>query len=105
MPKSGRRFYDVLFSPTLRLSAVLCRGASQLDDFGHLKAHLFLDYFPQRNIRDPKIFSAKDHGPARATVAGIKLADSARNHVHQDVGITDYLQGSFDEFSVHRFIF
>jgi len=91
--------------PMLRALAVFARRTNEFDDLRHLEIHLVLDDFTQGNVRGAEIGDVGDKRPARASAAGIELADPPGNHVDEDVGVEDFFEGFFYKFGIHLFFF
>jgi len=75
----------------------------RLFDFGklgHFPAKFFLDDFAERDIRGAEIGDIGDEGSADGAGAGIELANAAGDEVDQNVGVANFLEGFFTEFSV-----
>jgi len=75
-------------------------GPGQLDNFRHFEANLFLDDLHQGNISGSQIADVCDEWTAHCAPAGGQLTDAARDQIHQNVGVANFLHCFFREFSV-----
>ena len=82
--------------------AFLGLWTNQFDQLRHFPAHFVLKNFTQRDVAYTKIPNVAHQRTAQTAAAGIELAHAARNEVHKDIWIADFLGGSFAKFSVHN---
>ena len=80
--------------------AFLGRWPGQLGHFRHFKTDLVLDDFEQGDVGCAEVARLGDQWPAHGARTGVELPDSAGYQVHQNVGISNFLQGFLSEFSV-----
>ena len=85
------------------LLALLADRTGQFHHLWHFEPDLFLDYFQQRDIGCPHVADVSYQGASQRAASGIELANTAGDQVHQNVGITNFLQCLFSQFSVQNF--
>ena len=86
----------------LPFPAFLGLRTDQFNRLRHFPTHFVLKNFTQRDVAYTKIPNVAHQWTAQAAAAGIELAHTARNEVHKDIWIADFLGGSFAKFSVHN---
>jgi hypothetical protein len=71
--------------------------------FRHFKAHLLFDDFGKCDVRRSHVGGVGDQWTAGRAAARIELAHTTGDEVYQNVGVANFLQCFFAEFSVQVF--
>ena len=82
--------------------AFLGLGPDQFDRLGKFPADLLLENFAQGDVGRAEVRGIGHQRTAQPAAAGIELADTSRNEVHQHVRVADLLGGLLAKFSVHN---
>ena len=77
------------------LLALLADRTGQFYELWHFESDLFLNNFQQGDIGSTHIADIGYQGASHCATAHIELADTAGDQVHQNVGITNFLQCLF----------
>src|SRR4051812_37892629 len=81
--------------PMLGLLSSLRGGANELDDLGHLEAHLIFDNFTERDIGHPQVAGVQNHRIAGTAFAGVELSHTPRDHIYEDMRVSHFFERQF----------
>src|SRR6185503_4407030 len=84
------------------LAALLAGRFDEFNLLGHLPAHLLIDEFAQGNVRRAQAGGFTEQRAAAGAAGRVELAHSARDQVHQHVGVPDFHQGLSAQFAIHN---
>ncbi len=87
----------------LRFFLGVVGGFFDLGQFRQVPAGLFLDQFRQGDVGRAHVGGVRDERAADGPAAGVELANAPGNKVDQNVGVANFLQCFFAEFSVQCF--
>ena len=70
--------------------------------FRHIKADLFLDNFPQGDVRHAGVTNLTYKRPAHRAATGIELPHATRDQVDQNVGVANLHQSLLAQFAIQE---
>ncbi len=92
-----------MLRPALRDSTFSCRWTDQFFHLRHFEAHFPFDDLSQGDVCVAHVLRIENEGPAHSAVTRIKLADTARDQVYQDVRFQDNFECFLYKFRIHAF--